>query len=95
VSTATSLSFDIRDLLACGSAPMFRIVTPDNVNHDFACQSGSLTLLPSGWTHVSFAPVNYDNLAVSRLFLRYALPTGSTGSVTVDDVEVNGAVFDH
>lgn len=95
VSQASELAFDIADVTTCGTAPMFRIVATDGTKTDLSCQSGLLTPRADGWTHVSFDPTvnGYAGINVSNLFLRIALPLGTTGRIVVDNVDVNGTVF--
>jgi hypothetical protein len=95
-SSVRELGFDMKIGSRCDTVLMFRITTSSGSYVDIPCSAGTQTALSTGWTRVRFDPAatGYDALTVSNLKLRLAIPAGSAGSSTVDNLDVDGTLID-
>jgi len=104
ISGLTELNFDYLNGGHCGAgAPRFNVVV-DGKTYFLGCSSGTHTDLGNGWTHVEFGPTDFASAGIPTtgtledLLIIFdegtdtPLTTGTPGSVTIDNVSVNGDV---
>jgi hypothetical protein len=106
ISNLTELNFDYLNGGHCGAgAPRFNVVVDGNT-YFLGCASGTHTDLGNGWTHVEFGPTDFAAAGIPTtgtledLLIIFDEGTdtpatgliGTPGTVTIDNVSVNGQV---
>jgi hypothetical protein len=106
ISELTELNFEYQNGGHCGAgAPRFNVVV-DGTTYFLGCTQGTHTDLGNGWTHVEFGPADFTAAGIpvtgtlEDLMIIFDegtdTPTGGTigtaGTVTLDNISVNGDV---
>lgn len=104
ISNLTELNFDYLNGGHCGAgAPRFNVVVSGQT-YFLGCASGTHTDLGNGWTHVVFTTADFaaagipttgtleDLLIIFDEGTDTPLASGTAGTVTIDNISVNGAV---
>jgi hypothetical protein len=106
ISELTELDFSYQNGGHCGSgAPRFNVVV-DGATYFLGCAGGTQTDLGTGWTHVVFGPAEFAAAGIPTtgtledIMIIFDEGTdtvpggtiGTPGTVTLDDISVNGEV---